>query len=145
MGRVHSGLGLIMELYILLGLFVSANAQVVYPESTEYTFVPTYDSHAMSGLGLNGLRTRPGIFSWDRMVLARNSKVRCVVRETENDACRDFEHNNQLIERIRCNNCRYVAAAPQPGQVAQPQPRLDFTTCDCRIDSGEMVEGQGLL
>jgi len=132
---VHSGL--IMEVYVLLGLFVSANA--MYPRSTEYTFRPDYESTTLSGVP-----SRPGTFSWDRMVLARNSKVRCVTRETiNNDACRDFEHNNQLISTIRCNNCRYVAAAPQPGQ--EPQPMLDYTTCNCRIESGEMVEGQGSL
>jgi len=144
---VHSGLRLIMEVYILLGLFVSANAQMGYPMSTEYIFEPDYDSHTLSGVP-----TRPGTFSWDRMVLARNSKVRCVpntrstqggTRETINDACRDFEHNNQLISAIRCNNCRYVAAAPRPGEA--PQPRLDYSTCNCRIESGEMVEGQGSL
>jgi len=149
---VHSGLGLIMKFFILLGLFVATNAQPQlasnqliggFPLSTTYDFEPVY---SRTSLNPNQLHT----FQWRRMAVdMASSKVRCIgnLRRSDNtrieDACRDFEHNDQLIRRVRCDNCRYHADATilMNGQL----PRLDYTTCNCRIDAGELVEGQGPL
>jgi len=134
---VHSGLGREMKFYILLAFFVSANAQ--FPANTGYRFVPTY-----TGTTLSGVPTRPNTFSWRRMVVSMESKVRCLgnIRGIQ-DACRDFEHNDQLIRTVRCTDCRYVAEAMPISSTEEPQPRLDYTSCNCRIENGEMVEGQG--
>jgi len=120
-----------------------------FPATTSYDFEPTYSSTPLNPRQLI-------TFQWRRMVVDMAiSQVRCVGNlRGITDACRDFEHNDQLIRRVRCDNCRYHANVPPPrpapsAQVPnpppreEPQPMLDYTTCNCRIVAGELVEGEG--
>ena len=43
-----------------------------------------------------------------------------------------------LASNCRCDKCKYVADANNPGL-----PQIDMTTCDCWISKGEMAKGEG--
>merc|ERR1712098_1031013 len=128
---VHSGLGRSMKFYILLALFVAANAQGYHPEN-EYRFEPKY-----KGASQLVHHNMPHSLRWTQKSIADESKVKCVSDtrgRSRSEGCRDFDHNDRLIREIRCTKCKNIARVADEGV-----PKLDFTTCKCTIESGEML------
>merc|ERR1712241_1161800 len=127
---VHSVPGGNMKFYILLGLFVAANAQGYHPDN-EYHFAPKYQ-----GAPQLVHHNMPHSLRWTQKSIADDSQVKCVSgTRSRSEGCRDYDHNDRLIRDIRCTNCRNVASVASRGV-----PSLDFTTCRCNIAEGEMIQ-----
>jgi len=107
---------------------------------TEYKFEPQYTGKEENCPDCLSLR-------YTRTAISPTSQVKCVSINNNGrtpDACRDMEHNTKLIREIRCNKCKYVIELDAATREEQP-PKLDMTTCECRVTKGEMVKGQGPL
>merc|ERR1712241_1420097 len=107
---------------------------------TEYKFEPHYTGKEENCPDCLSLR-------YTRTAISPTSQVKCVSINNNGrtpDACRDMEHNTKLIREIRCNKCKYVVELDAETRTPQ-DPKLDMTTCECRVTKGEMVKGQGPL
>jgi len=105
---------------------------------TEYKFEPQYTGKEEPCPDCLSIR-------YTRTAISPTSQVKCVSNNNNGrmqDACRDMEHNTKLIREIRCNKCKYVVELDAETRQPQP-PKLDMTTCQCRVTKGEMVKGQG--